>query len=461
MFIRASIMGSLILMLCACSTDQPGNPDNQITANLVNIDSCQVVLIRNDQTPGQEEIQQYQSAVIDNRQPLVNLEKLGWAYISLARRTYDDGYYNLALDTSKCIKTKSDDHDAALMLQAYVSHQLHRFKDAEILAQELVDTRGYWFEYGLLGDALMEQGQLDAAELAYQVMLNQRPGPQAYSRAAHLRWLTGDLSGAIEMAQLTVKSYGSGQSEVASWAKTKLGYYLFLNGDLYAANKIIKQTIELNNEYAPALFIKGRLDLALNKPEKAIIKLTRAVELNPLPEYQWILYEALTTAGQHKLAQTVKLQFEKTAKTQDPRTYALYLATSPLSNNQALKLATDELNQRQDVFSLDAMAWSLYANNEITSALSFMDKALANNTHDARLYYHAALINLATDNRLQANRWFIKALDGQHMLLPSEKSDLQEKFAKFQSHQSPSEANTTYVSRDNLKIIGDQNENSM
>ena len=65
------------------------------------------------------------------------------------------------------------------MLQAHIAHQFHRFEAAESLARELIQQRGYWYEYGLLGDALMEQGRLDDAEKAYQSMMNQRPGPQA------------------------------------------------------------------------------------------------------------------------------------------------------------------------------------------------------------------------------------------------------------------------------------------
>jgi hypothetical protein len=35
----------------------------------------------------------------------------------------------------------------------------------------------------------MEQGKLNEAVEAYQTIMDQRPGPQAYSRAAHIHWL--------------------------------------------------------------------------------------------------------------------------------------------------------------------------------------------------------------------------------------------------------------------------------
>ena len=52
-------------------------------------------------------------------------------------------------------------------------------------------------DYGLLGDALMEQGRLTEAAAAYQRMVDLKPFYQSYTRAAHARWMRGDLDGAI------------------------------------------------------------------------------------------------------------------------------------------------------------------------------------------------------------------------------------------------------------------------
>lgn len=75
-------------------------------------------------------------------------------------------------------------------------HQLHRFKEAEALACQVVATRGSFLDYGLLGDALMEQGKLYQAELAYQKMMDLRPFYQSYARAAHVRTGCSRVAGA-------------------------------------------------------------------------------------------------------------------------------------------------------------------------------------------------------------------------------------------------------------------------
>ena len=91
---------------------------------------------------------------------------------------------------------------AALLLRGHVLISFHRFAEAEAIARELVAQRTLPFDYGLLGDALVEQGRLAEAVSAYQRMVDLRPDLQSYSRVAYMRWLKGDLDGAIEVARM-------------------------------------------------------------------------------------------------------------------------------------------------------------------------------------------------------------------------------------------------------------------
>jgi len=54
----------------------------------------------------------------------------------------------------------------------------------------------------------------------------------------------------------------------------------------------------------------------------------------------------------------------------DPRTLALYLATRKEQVETAVKLANDELANRADVFTLDALAWALSASGRVEEAYS-------------------------------------------------------------------------------------------
>ena len=96
--------------------------------------------------------------------------------------------------------------------------------------------------------------------------------------------------------------------------------------------------------------------------------LTRAASLNPLPEYQWILADALRASGRAADAAAVERELVARGTASDPRTVALYLATRGENASTALSLAEAELDVRADVFTLDAHAWALAANGRTAEA---------------------------------------------------------------------------------------------
>ena len=135
---------------------------------------------------------------------------------------------------------------AALLLRGHVLHQLHRFREAEQIARA---PRGadatVVLDYGLLGDALMEQGRLAEAGRAYQKMIDLKPFYQSYTRAAHLRWLKGDLDGAIELMRLAIESASPRDPESSAWAWTRLAGYELQAGRLTDAAAAAEPRLQL------------------------------------------------------------------------------------------------------------------------------------------------------------------------------------------------------------------------
>jgi Flp pilus assembly protein TadD len=160
--------------------------------------------------------------------------------------------------------------------------------------------------------------------------------------------------------------------------------------------------------------------------------LQNAVKLNPLPEYQWTLAEALRAAGREKEASEVEARICERGASSDPRTLALYFATRHESPEKAVRLARAELNSRNDVFTHDALAWSLAAAGKLAQAHGEMQRALAEGTEDARLFFHAGIIASQAGQSPDAERWFRKASELSHLLLPSERNELQEAVAHGQ-----------------------------
>lgn len=375
------------------------------------------------------DIVRYQKLSQGQRNADAYLEKLGWAYISKARSSFDPGYLKLAEQTGLCLQHKNPNSLQAQLMLGHVFHQLHRFKRSERIARALVDQRGLWSDYALLGDVLMEQGHLLEAEKAYQAMIDQRPGPQAYMRAAHMRWLKGDLSGSLEMMRMVVGGLGETNREGAAWAWVRLAAYTRQAKQLQLAESYLERALSLQPDYPPALLLHGEILMSREHYSKAIAMLSRAVESNPLPLYLWSYIEALTQGGDEPLALQIKSRLMQHGASLDRRSFALYLAAQKQYAPRALVLARQELDLRRDVFTLDTMAWALYANNQLSQAWHFAEQALAEGTQDARLFYHAAVIAEETGQADAASHYYRRATDHQHLLLPSERQDMQTRFA--------------------------------
>ena len=352
------------------------------------------------------------------------IEKLGWQYVEQARLSYDPGYYKLAEQCALCLEGRAEAGDrhteAARLLRGYALHNLHRFAEAEGVARKLVAARGLPFDYGLLGDVLMEQGRLGAAVEAYQQMMNLKPGPQAYSRAAHVRWLKGDLAGATQMMKLAARGASPADVESSAWAATRLALYELQAGAFKAARAACDEALALLPEYAPALLARGRVLLAENQPAAAVAPLARAAELNPLPEYQWALADALRASGRGGEARAAEARLVDRGEADDPRTLALYLATRGERAETALRLAEEEIKVRADVFTLDALAWAQRAAGRADEAFGTMKRALAEGTQDARLFAHAGVIAADAGLTAEARRYLGRAAALRAMLLPSE-----------------------------------------
>jgi tetratricopeptide (TPR) repeat protein len=347
-------------------------------------------------------------------------EHLGYRFVARARLSNNAGDYAVAEQAAACLESITRNEPAAWLLRGHVLHQLHRFSEAEAIARRLVATREYVLDFGLLGDVLMEQGRVDEAAAAYQKMIDLKPFYQSYTRAAHMRWIKGDLRGAIEMMRAAVQAASPRDKESVAWAYSRLALYELQRGKLADAHRMADAALQYVPEYAAALLVRGRVELAEGKTNDGVRSLERAAALNPLPEYQWTLADALRVQKRVDEAAAIERAVTQQGATEDPRTLALYLSTRGEDGDTAIALARRELTSRQDVFTLDALAWALASSGQIQEASALMTRALAEGTEDGRLFLHAAVIAAADGRSADAARYRRKAHALRFTLLPSE-----------------------------------------
>lgn len=406
----------------ATQRSEPADSENIAEAPHV-VDWLALALVSHEgERTTDKEIRKFQEQVRGGINRSAAVERLGWAYVAKAHESFDAGFYKLAEACANVLEAETPGCAEALLLRGHVLESLHSFKAAEVVARELAEKRGLPFDFALLGDSLMEQGRLKEAIAAYQTMVDLRPDLQSFSRIAHVRWLTGDLAGAIEMMQAAVSASSSRDADSAAWVTSWLATLQLLSGETEAAQQACDAALELRSNYPPALLLRGKMALQEEDLEVAIADLQSAAQQNPLPEYQWALAEALRADGREDEAAAAEDLIASRGEAADPRTLSLYLATRGENPDLAVRLAEQELQQREDVFTHDAMAWALAAAGRLDEARPHLERALAEGTKDARLFFHAAVIESRAGHSDQAAHWFARAVAMNELLLPSERT---------------------------------------
>lgn len=347
--------------------------------------------------------------------------RLGWAYIAKGRTTFDERYFTLAARLAEDWETRHGRSDATRLLRGHAVLQLHRFAEAEAIARELTATGSDPRGWALLSDAHMERGDLAAAISACQAFVNLMPGPEAYVRISHLRWLSGDLAGADEMMRQALDATGRTATETSDWMRVRLGRLRLQVGELDEAWRLADAVLARRADYAPALLLRGQSRLAMDRCAEAVEDLAQAAKLNPLPEYQWWWAESLRENGDPDAARSVEEVLRQTGAERDPRTLALFLATRDQWPGVAERLARDEWVARSDAHTRDAVAWALVAQGQVNEAAEFMAPLLEQAPADGRIWLHAAAIAEMTGKSAEARAYAERAGEFAGGLLPSER----------------------------------------
>ena len=354
-----------------------------------------------------------------------DLERLGWLFVTRARELHDPGAYQLTLQAALAIEALEPNHRGALLLRGHALHSLHRFAEAEVIARRLVAERGAPFDHGLLGDVLIDRGALDQAIESYQTMMDQRPDQHAYTRAAHVRYLKGDLTGALTAMQVAARAASPRNRDSFAWTWAKLAGYQLQSGDAAAALSSVQRALEVAPNSVHALRARASIALAGSGAQlaDALAPLQTAVALTPHPDLLWMLQEVLELLGRNEEASATATQL-RAAASEDPRAFALYLAAHGQDLAQAERLARAELNVRPDVYSHEALALVLSMQGDHTRALEHATHSLSTDAADPRLLYHAGVIAQRAGSMAQAHAWLGRAALYDQCLLPSQRRDL-------------------------------------
>jgi len=326
---------------------------------------------------------------------------LGQTWVQKARRSGDPGFYLAADAASTLALSVQPAHRGALGLRAMVLLNQHAFAEArrqatELLARAPDDVLGL----ATLSDAALELGDVAGALTASQRLVDAKPGLASYGRAAHLRWITGDVEGAKRLYALAIEAgRGARDPEPMAWMLVQAAGVFWNEGDLDGALAGVDQALRVVLDYAPALVLEARCRLARNQPDAATVLLQRALATQPLVETTWLLADARMLAGDPAGAAAAEARVVREGRQADPLMLGGFLASRDRELPRALHLLEAEHRARPGLAVEDAYAWALHRAGRDAEARAAIDRALAHGTPDPRLLFHAGAIRLAQGDR--------------------------------------------------------------
>jgi tetratricopeptide (TPR) repeat protein len=328
---------------------------------------------------------------------------LAEAYVQKTRETTDYSYLDRAIAIlDKVLTADSSNYEAQRLLTETLLER-HLFAQAADSSRRLlaINPADPW-NWGTLGDALIEIGDYDPAADAYQKMVQLRPDLASYNRAAHYRFLVGDVSGAIRIMKQAIEA-GSSSAENVAWCMVDLGGIYFKTGELALAKQSFTDALRTFKNYHPAYAGLGKVLAETGDLKGAIENYGRAQEITPLPDYASALYDLYKKSGQNaEAAKQMDLleAIDKLARANGEkanRNLVFAFADHDVELDRALELALGELEFRKDIYSYDALAWALYKNYRYSEAQGYMRKALQLNTPEPMFHRHADAIAQALE----------------------------------------------------------------
>ena len=343
---------------------------------------------------------------------------LASAYSQKARETGDFSLNSKAEEAlARSLEVAPDNYDA-LKLRAKILLTYHRFSEALEVARRAQGMRPQDHDvYGALTDALVELGDYEEAVRAAQTMVNLRPDTASYSRISYLRELHGDTEGAIEMMRTALRAASPQDAENLAWCRVQLGNLLLNGGKPAEAEREFDKALQIFPDYRMALEAKARARIAAGDMASAIGIYRQEQELNSgSADAALALGDLYARQGN---AEEAKRQYElfeslelKNAAAENDWHHLVYFwADHNQHLDEALALARRAREQRADIHTCDALAWTLFKQGQFTEAKVSIDEATRLGTRDARILFHAGLIYNELGDRQKAAEYLKLALE--------------------------------------------------
>jgi predicted Zn-dependent protease len=367
-----------------------------------------------EETPAQQRIAAAKQQIATDPKKVQAYNELAIAFLRRSRETADSAYLKDA-EAALMEGLKLDAADFQLQkTQVALMLSRHDFASARERATALHRrTPDDVMTYGYLAEADIALGNYSEAETNAQWMMNLRPNnTPALLVGATLRSLYGDARGAIEFLNMAYSQTSPNEVEDLAWIANQIASIQIDSGQNDAAAETLERAEQLFPHYLYSTENLARLRMGQRKFSDAAQLWMNAARIDHDPHALFQLAGAQEAAGQGPEARATYADFEKLASVPQTSTdsarldlillYAGNAATAP----KALNLAEQEMRNRQDVWTLDAYAWALFASARYQDANAAVQKAIVVGIQSAQIFDHAGHIVQKLNLSADAARYF-------------------------------------------------------
>jgi tetratricopeptide (TPR) repeat protein len=301
----------------------------------------------------------------------------------------------------------AEQNATGLFMQARVEYEAHHFAAARDLALALVKiepakSRGF----ALLGDALLEYGDLDEAAQAYEKMSERKAAAvEIEARLGHLEVARGSRETArvhLARAVAAARKLSPVSPEIIASCLVQAGELEFDSGKWEEAERMYQAALKERPANVGALIHLAELRAAQEKYDEAISLFEKAISQKPRPEFWHALGDVFRAAGKSEIAAQwhtrARDTYLKNAAEGNAHYFhhlAEFFSETELNPEEALKWARRDAELRHSAAVEDTLAWALYRTGDFQEAKAAAVKALARGKNNAEILAHAGTIFLA------------------------------------------------------------------
>jgi len=345
--------------------------------------------------------------------------QLAGLYLQRARETTDNADLIRAEQNSRhSLHLRTGRNAAAFGVLASSLLAQHRFAEALDVAHRLLaDDSTSIAARGLLAETQFELGHYQQAGRTLGSLVTYRDNLSVAPRLA--RW--EELHGRPERARRLLRAarddvsqrHGMPKEQIA-WFHLRLGDLALRHGRLGEAERELRSGLRIAPADYRLLGTLARLEANRHHWDRAIDAGERAIAIALDATTLGILSDAYAAKGDPARASEYA-RVMRVAISQQPgpfhRAWSLFLLDHEREVDTVLLKTREELQERQDIYGYDLLAWALHKSGRDMEAREIMRQALALGTRDAALFYHAGIIERALGDDAAARKYLEAALE--------------------------------------------------